>query len=654
MRHLLTACVLLTLAAFALAPSRASTQGEGLTVDVVSVDDGGYPTLRAVVTVAQDGAALPGLAANAFSATLGGQPLPVIGLTEAANDTSGADITLVIDVSGSMGGAPIEQAKAAARDFIGALGPRDRIALIAFSDDVRVLLDYTVDRAAALAAVNALDAVGDTALYQATADAAHWAARSTATRRAVVLLSDGLDFGGRSQVARDESLVEAMNSGVPFYAIGLGNQIDREFLAYLAGATGGRFLEAPTPGDLVGLYRAVAAELQSQYVIELDATGLPLAQRSELTVTLTRGAEQASDTIEIQAHLPPANVSVTLEGLADGQEVRPGDEFTIVATPEEAVIGVTVRIDGVNVGELRTPPFRFAIPSISEGAHELLVEVRAIDGSVTNATAGIVVPAPPANEGGESLLPIAAVVAVAAVALAGLAYVVLRRRAKRTRPLEQRIKPWGDRVPNLEDWRTDDDAPLAVVTEPLGRLVALTGAHAGQGYDIGARPVSIGSSPRCAVRLEAGPDAAPEEARVWVRNGRLVVHRVATLTAMALEGASGGWVILEPGDDIDLGGVRFRFELLSDAPESTSAAPRPEASPATAEPPGALRVAPAPPQSEVEPPVGHDDEAADPAPSDHEPISIFREGSRFAQMADGPSAERDEPGDTEDEDDTDF
>jgi VWFA-related protein len=645
MRRALSVCVVVAAAALWPAHGPAHAQESRLAVDVVSVEDVGYPALRAVVTVARDGAALPGLDTRSFAATLAGQPLPVTGVTEAVRDVSGADVALVVDVSGSMGGAPIAQAKAAAREFIAALAPADRVAVIAFSDDVRVLLDYTSDRAAALAAVNALEAVGDTALYQAAADAAHRAAQSSATRRAVLLLSDGLDYGGRSRIGRQESLTEAMKSGVPFYVIGLGNQIDRSYLEYLAVATSGRFLEAPTPQDLAGLYRAIAAELQSQYVLELDATGMPLAERSELTVTVTRGAEQASDTIVLDPRFAPVDLSVTLEGVAEGQEVRPGDAFTIVATPQDAVIGVTVRIDGVNVGELRTPPFRFAMPRLSEGSHDLLVEVRAIDGSIANAKATVVAAAPSAAGGGSPLPALAGLAVAALAALGGAGYIVLRRRASRPRPIEHRVKPWGDRMPNLEDWRSweEDDTPVAVVTEPLGRLVALTGARAGQAYEIGARPVSIGSSPRCAVRLDASAETAPEEARVWVRNGRLVVHRVATLTAMALEGASGGWVILDPGDDIDLGGVRFRFELMQDAPAPV---PPGEAPPATESGrPGhaVMPPAPAPPQTAVEDGAAEDDadEPGEPADSRDKPVSIFREGSRFARTApeDGAPAE---------------
>ncbi len=638
-----------------------------LAVDVQSVDDAGYPTLRAVVSVARDGAALPGLDAGAFSASLNGSPLRVVAASEATKETSGADIALVVDVSGSMAGAPMEQARQAVREFIAALQPRDRVALIAFSDDVRVLLDYATDRAAALAATNGLEAQGDTALYQAVAEAARLAAQSTATRRAVILLSDGLDFGGRSLVTRDQSLIEAVNSRVPFYAVGLGNQIDRAYLEYLATATAGRFLEAPSPDDLAGLYRAIAVELQSQYVLELDATGVPLPRPSELTVTLTSGNQQASGTATFEPRVSPVNLTVTLEGVAHGQEVRAGDVLRIVATPEEAVLGVTVRIDGVIVGELRTPPFAFTVPTLAEGPHELTVEARAIDGTMANAKASIVTPPPAAGGGGGSPLPLIGVAVVALAAVGGVGYVALRRRARRPQPIEHRIKPWGDRVPSLEDWRAweDDDAPVVSVAEPLGRLVALTGAQAGQAFEIGARPVSIGSSPRCAVRLDATPDMAPEEARVWVRNGRLVVHKVATLTAMALEGASGGWVILDHGDDIDLGGVRFRFELAEQTPEATSASPSPrppaqdrETPPPTGGPLGGMRPAPAPPQAPVEALEPAASETSEPPASHDAPISIFREGSRFAQPASpefaGPTEPDAEPGDPEEEDDFDL
>src|SRR6185312_9024015 len=47
------------------------------------------------------------------------------------------DIVLVIDVSGSMSGRKIEQARAAGRQLLQTLTPSDRFRLIDFSSDVR-------------------------------------------------------------------------------------------------------------------------------------------------------------------------------------------------------------------------------------------------------------------------------------------------------------------------------------------------------------------------------------------------------------------------------------------------------------------------------------------------------------------------------------
>ncbi|MDB4877521.1 MAG: hypothetical protein JWM41_3967 [Gemmatimonadetes bacterium] len=59
----------------------------------------------------------------------------------ARNETTPRDITLVLDVSGSMQGRKMEQARAAGRQLLGTLRPTDRFRLIDFSSDVRTFKD---------------------------------------------------------------------------------------------------------------------------------------------------------------------------------------------------------------------------------------------------------------------------------------------------------------------------------------------------------------------------------------------------------------------------------------------------------------------------------------------------------------------------------
>ena len=51
--------------------------------------------------------------------------------------TQPRDLTVVLDVSGSMSGSKIEQAKAALRQLLASLGAEDRFRLIAFSNGIR-------------------------------------------------------------------------------------------------------------------------------------------------------------------------------------------------------------------------------------------------------------------------------------------------------------------------------------------------------------------------------------------------------------------------------------------------------------------------------------------------------------------------------------
>jgi Ca-activated chloride channel homolog len=91
-------------------------------------------------------------------------------------ETTPRDVTLVLDVSGSMQGRKIEQARAAGKQLLGTLRPEDRFRLIDFSSDVRTFKD---DFAAATSAnvreatryLDALEAQGGTNIEGALREA---------------------------------------------------------------------------------------------------------------------------------------------------------------------------------------------------------------------------------------------------------------------------------------------------------------------------------------------------------------------------------------------------------------------------------------------------------------------------------------------------
>ena len=163
-----------------------------------------------------------------------------------------ADIWLVIDVSGSMFGEKLDNAKAAALNFIEQTEANNRVGLITFSNNPQVIvpLDNVESNGAELRnAINRLQADGDTALFDAIVESVDNMAASESERiRAVVLLSDGADTVGSTtrQQAIDRILEEAGSQNpVVVIPIAYGSDADIATLNAIARAANTRV----QPGD---------------------------------------------------------------------------------------------------------------------------------------------------------------------------------------------------------------------------------------------------------------------------------------------------------------------------------------------------------------------------------------------------------------------
>ena len=152
------------------------------------MDVAGYPAVTAVVT-APPGLGGAGYPASAFEVTEDGEP---VDHTVQRVPTSSLEIMLVVDTSGSMVGAPIAAARAAATEFLTVLPPDARVGVVAFGSQPSLVAGPTTDRAALASGVAQLTAAGETALYDAITFASSQFT-ADARDRAIVLLSDGGD-----------------------------------------------------------------------------------------------------------------------------------------------------------------------------------------------------------------------------------------------------------------------------------------------------------------------------------------------------------------------------------------------------------------------------------------------------------------------------
>ncbi len=159
------------------------------------------------------------------------------------------DVTLVIDVSGSMGGRKIEQARAAGHQLLATLSPHDRFRLIDFSTDVRSFRDDFVFATpanihAAETYLDDLDADGSTNLAGALAAALARPVEAgsmlrgepsdTTRLRLVLFVTDGEPtVGERNPDAIVAHAVEQLHH-TRLFTFGLGADVNAPLLEQLA------------------------------------------------------------------------------------------------------------------------------------------------------------------------------------------------------------------------------------------------------------------------------------------------------------------------------------------------------------------------------------------------------------------------------------
>jgi uncharacterized protein YegL len=583
----------LTAAVLVLAASTVSAFGQEPTLraNVASISDDAYPNARVVLNLEDDSPeGLPVLGPEHFAVTANGDPAPVVAAQLASSQDDPLDLTVVLDTSGSMAGAALTNAKDAAKALIAELAPNDRVAVISFADQVVVVQEYTSDRAAVNAAIDGLVAQGNTALYQATAVAAYKAVASDATRKAVVLLSDGADFGGASAATRDEAVNAARNAGVPYFTIAQGSDLDLPYLQEVADVSKGRLLEAVNPTDLRGLYLGIGRILRNQYIVTFDASSVAALAESTIAVSVTAGERTASDEAAYRP-APGFAPALDISGINAGDTIDGARDVLVNVAGATPDTRVTFFVDGAKVAESATSPYVFTFDpaGMTDGDHTIRVVVDRGAGEPVEASVPFVTAAPVSAPGGGGLpvVPLAIVALVAILATgAGMTFLKLRHRGTDITRLgvSQRTIPWAQQIaggreaPDMPLLHPDAEEPVEQesVGEPLGVLISRGGTDLGSEYTVGAAPVSIGSGARCGVRIE-DPDLAAEEARTWVRGGHLMVHRMTRLSVIAADGTSGGWMILEPGDTFTVGEHVFEFRMLTNATPPSTDDPAPSA-----------------------------------------------------------------------------
>lgn len=157
------------------------------------------------------------------------------------------NLVMLLDTSGSMRGAKMDNMLQAAVQFVQQMGDDDFISIIAFSTEPALIVEYAQigeSREKVINAIQALRAEGDTTLFDAIGDGAAVIARtqSVDTTNALVVLTDGQDT--RSYRFNAATAAQAaLESDATVFTIAYGRDADERTLANLAAAANGNFYQ---------------------------------------------------------------------------------------------------------------------------------------------------------------------------------------------------------------------------------------------------------------------------------------------------------------------------------------------------------------------------------------------------------------------------
>jgi VWFA-related protein len=221
-----------------------------VTVPVIASDNGGryVPDLKAEeFTISEENAEQK----VAFFATVS-EPFSVV---------------LLIDTSASASVEKLRQVQEAAVSFTEQLREGDRVKVISFDDEVRDLTDFTSDRAALAAAIRSTRKGKGTRMYDAF-DQGYRALRRLKGRKAVILLTDGVDsYSDRRTYDDNRRAVE--ESDVIVYPVRFDTRAETERLLREQARGGGG------PVDLGGVLGRIPGMPPGSVVINPRGGGRP-------------------------------------------------------------------------------------------------------------------------------------------------------------------------------------------------------------------------------------------------------------------------------------------------------------------------------------------------------------------------------------------
>jgi Ca-activated chloride channel homolog len=180
------------------------------------------------------------------------------------------DVTIVVDRSGSMTGEPMEHAISAAADMVRMLDARDRVNVIAFSDEVDPLWAAPHDanaetKAQAIKFITGLHPGGGTDIALALRTGIKSQEAKSENPKVIVFMTDG-----QSEAEQAVQAAKGDTGDVRLFTVGLGKDVNRPLLQRLAAVKRGRFTYIENASSIESEVRRLATSIAKPLLVDIS------------------------------------------------------------------------------------------------------------------------------------------------------------------------------------------------------------------------------------------------------------------------------------------------------------------------------------------------------------------------------------------------
>lgn len=247
------------------------------------------------------------------------------------SESTGLDMMLLIDCSGSMGpqGAnndPENIRLEVAKQLVEKTGESDRVAVISFGEYITLLTDFTNDKEVIYSAI---DSVGNTDNYTYINKALSKgfevfdSSEREDSVKYMILLTDGKSSDTVSNYADNAS---ARN--ITIFTVGLGSNLDEDLLRDIATSTGGKYYHASVADDLYDIFDVIEDET-IDYTTDSNDDGIS----DYYTQLIYEGKMPMAD------HLTGIDLSSSAD--YDGDGLKNGEEIEVITNGNRVYLKIT-------------------------------------------------------------------------------------------------------------------------------------------------------------------------------------------------------------------------------------------------------------------------------------------------------------------------